>query len=661
MFPTFLNTLAWWQWTILALVPPAIVALYFLKLKRQSLEVPSTYLWHKSIEDLHVNSIWQRLRNNLLLLLQLLLVLLAMTALMRPGWRGAELSGNRFIFLVDHSASMSATDVRPTRLDEAKRRVLELIDQAPSESKVMIISFSDTAEVVQEFTDNRRLLRQRLQAIAPTARTTSLTRALELAAGLANPGRIATEAGDEQVADALPATLYIFSDGKLDKVPDFALGNLTPIFVPIGHPDADNVAITAFNTRRSEVTPGQLQAFGQLANHAPQAVDVTVELRVGEMLLDADQLQVPANGTRSVVFELGELPPGSVRLEIDANDALPLDNIAYAAINAPRRGRVLFVSPGDQAVLFALSTQRAGQLVDVETATPEILNSKSFQQAAAAGNYDLIIYDQCRPEQMPQGNTMLIGHLPPLANWHGDKEAKHATGPQIIDTNREHPIMQLIELGNILIADSVILEPPPGSSLLIDSDRGPLCAIGPRGAFEDLVLGFEIVHTTDAGQTFNTDWPIERLSFPTFFLNIVGYLGGGQNPDQISSVQPGQPLELTSTAQAEQLEVTTPRDVSQAVPRDRHGTFQFHDTDWQGIYRVDEKETPPRWFAVNLFDSSESDLRTDPSGKLQIGYVDIEGQEDWQPARRETWKILLLLALAVLAIEWYIYNRRVAI
>ena len=56
---------------VLAAVPPAIVLLYFLKLKRQPLEVPSTYLWRKSIEDLHVNSIWQRLRQSLLLLLQL--------------------------------------------------------------------------------------------------------------------------------------------------------------------------------------------------------------------------------------------------------------------------------------------------------------------------------------------------------------------------------------------------------------------------------------------------------------------------------------------------------------------------------------------------------------------------------------------------------------
>ena len=90
MFPDLSNMLSWWQWTILAAVPPAIVLLYFLKLKRRPLEVPSTYLWHKSIEDLHVNSIWQRLRRNLLLLLQLLVD--------RAGGRGpaaAELAGDQ--------------------------------------------------------------------------------------------------------------------------------------------------------------------------------------------------------------------------------------------------------------------------------------------------------------------------------------------------------------------------------------------------------------------------------------------------------------------------------------------------------------------------------------------------------------------------------------
>ena len=54
MLSEWINMLRPWQWLLLAAVPPAIIALYFLKLKRFPLEVPSTYLWKKTIEDLHV-------------------------------------------------------------------------------------------------------------------------------------------------------------------------------------------------------------------------------------------------------------------------------------------------------------------------------------------------------------------------------------------------------------------------------------------------------------------------------------------------------------------------------------------------------------------------------------------------------------------------------
>src|SRR5688500_4367313 len=266
MFDFFRNTIPDWQWGLLALVPPAIIALYFLKLKRQPLEVPSTYLWKRSIEDLHVNSLWQRLRQNLLLFLQLLLIALAMLALLRPGWQGTKLEGDRFIFLVDNSASMSATDAEgaKNRLEQAKTVVGGLIDQMESGMTAMIISFADTPQVVQEFTDNRRLLRERLATIEPTVRGTDLHGALDLADGLANPGRITTEEGGAEidVVEAQPATLYIFSDGRFEDVKDFALGNLRgaqaddpPIYVPIGSMDAENLAITAFSTRRSDAKP----------------------------------------------------------------------------------------------------------------------------------------------------------------------------------------------------------------------------------------------------------------------------------------------------------------------------------------------------------------------------------------------------------------------
>ncbi len=297
--PNFLNMLSWWQWAILAAVPPAIILLYFLKLKRRPIEVPSTYLWHKSTEDLHVNSIWQRLRRNLLLFLQLLIIALAVAALLRPSWQGTKLIGNRFIFLVDNSASMTATDVKQTRpnmkrtrLDEAKEQVGGLIDQMRSGDVAMLISFCDSARVEQSFTDNRQQLHQALDAIQPTARTTSLLEALKLAAGLANPGRSAENFSDVRVAEAMPASLYIFSDGRFGQVAGFALGNLEAKFVPIGSPDARNVGITAFSVRRNESKPDRLQAFARLENFGSETASVPLELFLDDRLIDADTAEV---------------------------------------------------------------------------------------------------------------------------------------------------------------------------------------------------------------------------------------------------------------------------------------------------------------------------------------------------------------------------------
>ncbi|MGH7135670.1 MAG: VWA domain-containing protein, partial [Pirellulales bacterium] len=438
MFNPMLSPL---QWALLALVPPAIVALYFLKLKRQPLEVPSTYLWHKSIEDLHVNSIWQRLRQSLLLFLQLLLIALVMFTLLKPSWRTSRLVGGHYIFLIDNSASMGATDIEPTRLDAAKKRALSLIDEMKSGDAAMVISFADSARVEQSYTDNRNELRRRIEEIKLTDRTTSLADALRVASGLANPGRSSNveDSQDFQVAEAVAAKLYIFSDGKFPDVKNFSLGNLEPIYEPIGTETAKNVAVAAFTTARHEVNADMFQAFGRVENFGQEAVTVDVELQVNDELVDAQHVTVEPGDSQGLAFPLEGVQSGVLKLKATVDDHLAIDNVAWTTLNPPQPMKVLVITPGNRALAIALATDKVRALAQVIEHSPDYLKTPDYQKEAASGEFDLIIYDRCRPETMPQSDTMLIDRLPVGDAW---KAGEPVAAPQIIDVDRAHPLMQ---------------------------------------------------------------------------------------------------------------------------------------------------------------------------------------------------------------------------
>lgn len=652
MWPQWTSMLNAWQWAALALIPPAIIALYFLKLRRQPLEVPSTYLWHKTIEDLHVNSLWQRLRQSLLLFLQLALLLLLMVALLAPSWQGTELTGDRFIFLIDNSASMSALDVEPTRLEEAKRQVETLIEALKPGDVAMVVSFADRARIEQPFTSNRNELRRRLAAIEPTQRPTSLTEALTVASGLANPGRSGTDVTDIQVAEALPATIYIFSDGKFADVTDFSLGNLDAVYVPIGHDDPQNVGIGAFSVAPGEDDRMRLQAFARLENYGTRDATVGVSLYLDGELIDADQVDIEAGERRGVEFNLSGIERGTLELRIDNDDDLPDDNRAWATVEPPRRAQVLAVTPGNEPLLFSLGTENALELAEVRIERPGFLETAEYQRQASTGALDLVIYDRCAPQDMPLANTLFIGRVPPVTAW---QSSGPVDVPQVIDTDTAHPLMQFVSMGDVLFREARTLEAPPGHTVLVDSHLGPLLVIAPREAFEDVVLGFELV----GEQHIDTNWAL-RPSFPVFVLNALRYLGGhGQDAAAAGSLRPGQPIALRTETAAAEIRIETPTGREVAVRRGSLNTFDFSGTGELGIYAVRDGTQVARRFAVNLFDSNESDIRPRPEGSIGIGHVEVEASAGPEPVRQEAWKPLVLAALAILLFEWYIYNRRV--
>lgn len=652
-----------WQWGLLLAVPPAIVLLYFLKLKREPLEVPSTYLWSRTVEDLHVNSIWQRLRRNLLLLLQLLLLLLAILACLNPNWRSTKLADDRIIFLIDNSASMSATDVAPSRLEEAKRQADALVDEMRSGYKAMIIAFSDAdgAYTVQSYTDNRRLLKRKLATIQPTHRKTDLRKALRFAAGLANPGSAAFEDTDAAAADAMPASLYILSDGRVSRLPEFSMGNLNPTYIPIGVAEAQNVGIAAFQSANNPERPSELQAFANIRNYGANEATVALSLYHDEKMIDATSLTLDGGSQGGAEFSLQNVEKGVLRLQIDSQDDLAVDNQAFAVLDTTQRARILLVTPGNVFLETAFTTDRIKKYADIKTTKPDYLTGEEYKKEAADGLYDLVIFDECAPETaalMPASNTMFIGKIPPSEGW---STSGPDVGPTIIDSDQSHPIMQFMTVTHVLIGDALPLQPPKGATTLVDTDLGPIMAVATRDSVQDLVVGFAFIGRDDDGsEYFNTTWVRNDPSYPVFIQNVLSYLGGVSEQKNSQIFQPGQLIQLRLDTPSKRLKLKTPDGRNLEVGRGRTGAFSFSRSDRIGIYELTDPAKPDTTHrvAVNLFDETESDIP--PLPELQIDeHVKVAGTKGVERARRETWKWLAVLALIVLMVEWYIYNRRV--
>ena len=387
-----------------------------------------------------------------MLFLQLLIVFLAMLALAGPRWMGKTGVGVRHVIAIDESASMGATDISPSRLDEAKRLARQIIDNMASDDLAMIVAFSDRAHVVSNYSSNKADLKRRINGIPATQNTTNLREALQVIAGLAIPSsdREARE-GVVATQQAAAPKLSIFTDGGFPDVEGFSIGKIEPEVIVIGPtppgfgeklapgtkkpPDpSDNVAILALAAARNDEKPDQFQVFGRVKNFRDEAVKTEARLirhdskKPGDagVLIDAVQLFIDARSEQSFQFNLTENGLMELEVRLDVKDALPLDNRAFTVFGNSRKAQVLLVTAKNRFLTDTLMTTTAAELADVTQKTPEEAKDATALREIGAGRYDLIIYDGVRPETPPEANALYFGVLPP---GKGFEKSKAIEGP----------------------------------------------------------------------------------------------------------------------------------------------------------------------------------------------------------------------------------------
>ena len=616
----FLNPLA----LLGAAAAGLIVLMYLLKLRRQRHVISSTLLWVRTLEDLIANSPLQKLRQNLLMYLQILALLLVVAALARPTMWLERRSGVSRVVMIDNSASMRATDGGEgrTRLEEAQLLARRLLANQRRGDQAMLVTFGGPPRVVQPFTTERALLDRAVDRIDPTDAPAHAREALAMVRG---------------VRKAVPdARLTIISDGTIGY-----LGNLVGTeeeieFFQTGS-EGENRGFTGFDVRRALERQDELEIFAEVENFGEAQAYVLVRCLIDGRVAAVRESMIAAGERQSFVFTppAGTASASLVRLELGGTDLMPADDVVQGRLDLGDAAQVLLV--GDENFFLE---RVLGLLPGMAVAR---VGPGGYEPTR---DYALVVFDGATPAAIGPGRYLFINALPPIE---GFAKGEQALEDQIaVDWNRLPPATRFVDFAALGIARTLALQGPEWMVPLVESESAPLIMAGEDAGRRVMVIGFD---------PYDSDWPL-RISYPVFLANAVRWLlGAGEGSVDAVQHRTGDTVRFEGLALGEggKVRITGPDDEAWAVEPNEDGSAYFNQTLRTGLYQVRIGEAAAQAFAVNLLSPEESAIK--PAAALTAGERQIAAQP-LERQNREVWPWLVLAGLAILTLEWHLYGRR---
>lgn len=396
---------------VAAIAIPALVILYLLKLRRRDLEISTTLLWKKAVQDLQANAPLQKLRRNIMLFLQLLVLGALLFALAEPVMKSGTFQGQRHVILLDRSASMATLDsalgsTSPSpRLEQAKKEAIALVDSLrepglfakatnATGDEAMIISFDNAADVRQSFTSDKQKLRAAIDGVTQSDAPTSLGEAMRLAKAHA-PKRIHVDTdGSTQVIEGLSGgpeiSIHLFSDGRIpdaDQAKPAAEDSFE--FHSIGSVKSGNLGIVSVRAQRAYDDPKQLNIFVGLQNSDVVERNADVELTIEGSVAAIKPVTLP----------------GATRPGASAENSVPVTPAPGTGADSPPAPEARVeqpLNPGVGGVVFTVEREDA-LLAEVRLRAP----------VGSAGDLDVFPTDDRVYVEAPPAKRLRVGIVTP--------------------------------------------------------------------------------------------------------------------------------------------------------------------------------------------------------------------------------------------------------
>ena len=585
---------------LLAGVAAVIGLLYLIKPRLPRVEVASTLLWRRALDEARARRHrWRRLLSALLMMAIGWSLTLALS---RPELQSLGASHQRIVVILDNSASMSArTRDGSTRWQHALEGARGVIEAAGAGAEVLVMD-----------TGGRTLnagFHPRGQALQQLARIPLSPEAT---------GRVPPLPVGAKITRA-----DLFTDGVgLDSVPRGV--RVHSVFEP-----ADNVAITGFEARPVPGDPTRYEALVQIVNTAPSAKQITLEVVGANGFRLVRQLQAAAATTLNQILDVTHFEHGVLRAEVHSEaDAFDLDNVAYCVVSPHRVRRVLLVTSGD------------GFLEDALRALPGVaLSVRTPSGLGALPPFDAYVFDRYAPREAAPAGALLF--RPPSAPWL-DAKWRTARYPAVTSWDESHPLSSGVRWRDLRLESAQLADPNTSTPLVTAKTAGEG---GPGGAL--LVAGRAVARWVAVGFSVQDSNFTLQPDFPVFLGTALSWLTAGatttsesigriEAPIADAQIRDGSdhPLAATATANGTLFEAPKPGVYVASNGRER--------------LIIVANAIDPRLAQIN-----ERHLRPDAA--------DAQFSAAAHPSWPEPWVWLLAVAFVLVGIEWTTFTGRVTV
>ncbi|OAN48622.1 VWA domain-containing protein [Chloroflexus islandicus] len=593
---------------------PVIVILHLWQARRRRTVVPSLLIWQQ-IPPRPAARRRRRLRWTLLLALHLLAALLIGLALAQPQfslpWLG---SARTTAILIDTSTSMAMREGGNTRLERARQHAATFIRQMRGADQVVLISAGPQARLIDRggSADAARLLAA-VEQITIEGAGSDVTGALTIA--------------ETFLLDQPGARVVWLTDGAVPQ-PDLTTLRL-PVQIEVLGTAQPNRAVVTLAARTGNA--GAVHVYARLANHGNQPFRGNVRLLVDEQLSRTEPVNIRPNAALELAWTLPG-PAQQIRLELNGNDGLPLDDAAVVNVSGQRPINVVLVADDAPALVRALQAMPEVSLTTVDPA--------AFVPDPAA---DLTIFVNTQPRRWLAG-AMLIINPPPgeLLPSNGLTPA----GTTLTLTPAGEALLRDVNLGGIAWGRIAAIDPPAWLTPLALSDGIPLILRGRFERSEVAVWNFDL-----ANNPLTT-----RLAFPLLVARTVRDLTPPPTP---AAVTLGAPLIYQADIRATQLAVIDPSGnqttlaVQPAIPAtiepNQAGLYRVQE--WAGDQLLRETQLPVNAGAIG---------ETDPTPRVAsaaIGAAPAQTPVTRAATPQPLWSWLIIGAIIVLIGEWLYIQR----